>query len=573
MDEVRVGIIGLGNVGSGTLSILAENADQIALKLGFRLKVAAVCSRSVHSKQLPPQLNGVFKTTDWREVVTHPDVQIVAELVGGTGVASEIVEAAIQNRKSVVTANKELMAACGPEIWDRAIRAGINLAMEASVCGGIPIHAVLREGISGDNVTALYGILNGTCNYMLTEMEKRGVPLSSVLEEAQMLGYAEADPSADIDGYDARSKLVLLAALAFGEKITPSDIFLEGIRRITPVDFRYAAQLKHTIRLICGARKIPEGLVLYVRPALIPTSTILAGVQGAYNAVWVRGEYGEDTFYYGWGAGARPTGVAVTSDLMRVAREIRSGSPERVSPFAHERLGQNMPVSVMFQKRAYYLRFRVDDRPGIIATLAGILMRKNIGVEAVLQEPCETRHDLPFVIIAEPTYEHSMREAHRGDGAARIHAGNAARASDGDVFMSRAGMRLLFWLSPSPPAAQTPARRASPNDSLQRPGVLIREMKLEPGMTVADIGTGIGNMLPLLSRRVGPTGRVLAEDTEDELLAAAKGVRAKPEPRKRHLHQGYGYGPQTSRRPGGRRIRLRRLPPFQQPGKDARGVL
>ncbi len=378
MEEVRVGIIGLGNVGSGTLKILAENGDQIALKLGFRLKVVAVCSRSVHSKHIPAQLDGVFKTADWRDVVTHPEVQIVAELVGGTTVASEIVEAAIQNRKSVVTANKELMAACGPEIWDRAIRAGINLAMEASVCGGIPIHAVLREGISGDNVRALYGILNGTCNYILTEMEKRGATLQAVIEEAQTLGYAEADPSADIDGYDARSKLVLLAALAFGEKITPSDIFMEGIRRITPVDFRYAAHLKHTIRLICGARKIPEGLVLYVRPALIPSSTILAGVRGAYNAVWVRGAYGEDTFYYGWGAGALPTGVAVVSDLMRVAREIRSGSPERVSPFAHERLGDNMPVSVMFQQRAYYLRFRVDDRPGIIATLAGILMRKNI---------------------------------------------------------------------------------------------------------------------------------------------------------------------------------------------------
>jgi len=411
MEEVRVGIVGLGNVGSGTLAILSENADQIALKLGFRLKVTAVCSRSVHSKQLPAGIGEVFKTTDWREVVTHPDVQIVAELVGGTGVASEIIEGAIQNRKSVVTANKELMAACGPEIWDRAIKAGINLAMEASVCGGIPIHAVLREGISGDNVMALYGILNGTCNYILTEMEKRGAPLSAILEEAQTLGYAEADPSADIDGFDARSKLALLAALAFGEKITQSDIFVEGIRRVTPVDFRYAAQLKHTIRLICGARKIPEGLVLYVRPALIPSSTILAGVQGAYNAVWVRGKYGEDTFYYGWGAGALPTGVAVTSDLMRVAREIRSGSPERVSPFAHERLGENMPVSIMFQKRAYYLRFRVDDRPGIIATLAGILMRKNIGVEAVLQEPSENRRDLPFVIIAEPTYEHSMREA------------------------------------------------------------------------------------------------------------------------------------------------------------------
>jgi homoserine dehydrogenase len=411
MEEVKIGIVGLGNVGSGTLAILAENADQIALKLGFKLKVVAVCSRSVHSKTIPAALDGVMKTTDWREVVTHPEVQIVAELVGGTGVASEIINAAIENRKSVVTANKELMAACGPEIWDRAIHAGINLAMEASVCGGIPIHAVLREGISGDRVRALYGILNGTCNYILTEMEKRGVPLSTVLEEAQRLGYAEADPSADIDGYDARSKLVLLAALAFGEKITPSDIFMEGIRRITPVDFRYASQLKHTIRLICGARQIPQGLILYVRPALIPTSTILAGVQGPYNAVWVKGQYGEDTFYYGWGAGALPTGVAVTSDLMRVAREIRSGSPERVSPFAHERLGENMPVSVMFQKRAYYLRFRVEDQPGIIARLAGILMSKKIGVEAVLQEPCDDRRDLPFVIIIEPTSEQYLREA------------------------------------------------------------------------------------------------------------------------------------------------------------------
>ena len=272
MDEVNVGIVGLGNVGSGTLNILAENADQIALKLGFRLKVTAVCSRSVHSKDLPAGLGPVFKTADWREVVTRPDVQIVAELVGGTGVASEIIEAAIQNRKSVVTANKELMAACGPEIWDRAIRAGINLAMEASVCGGIPIHAVLREGISGDRVVALYGILNGTCNYMLTEMEKRDVPLAQVLSEAQRLGYAEADPSADVDGYDARSKLILLAALAFGEKIIASDIFVEGIRRITPLDFQYAKTLKHTIRLICGGRKTPEGLILSVRPALIPTS-------------------------------------------------------------------------------------------------------------------------------------------------------------------------------------------------------------------------------------------------------------------------------------------------------------
>ena len=411
MEEVSVGVIGLGNVGSGTLTILAENAEQIALKLGFRLKVAAVCSRHVHEKQLPAALGNVFKTTDWREVVAHPEVQIVAELEGGTTVASDILNAAIEYRKSVVTANKELMAACGPEIWDRSIRAGINLAMEASVCGGIPIHAVLREGISGDRVQAFFGILNGTCNYILTEMEKRNASLETVLEEAQRLGYAEADPSADIDGYDARSKLVLLAALAFGEKITPSDIFMEGIRRITEVDFRYAGQLKHSIRLICGARKIQEGLILSVRPALIPRDTILAGVKGAYNAVWVKGMYGEDTFYYGWGAGALPTGVAVVSDLMRVAREIRSGSPERVSPFAHERLGEYKPVSVTLQRRPYYLRFRVSDQPGIIARLAGILASKKIGLEAVLQEPCDTKHDLPFVITVEPATEQSVRAA------------------------------------------------------------------------------------------------------------------------------------------------------------------
>jgi homoserine dehydrogenase len=411
MEEVKIGVVGLGNVGSGTLAILAENADQIALKLGCRLKVVAVCSRSVHSKEIPAALGDVVKTTNWREVVSHPDVQIVAELVGGTGVAAEVIDAAILNRKSVVTANKEIMAACGPEIWDRAIKAGINLAMEASVCGGIPIHAVLREGISGDNVMALYGILNGTCNYILTEMEKRSAPLSAILAEAQMLGYAEADPSADVDGFDARSKLVLLAALAFGEKITASDIFLEGIRRITPLDFQYAQALKHTIRLVCGARKTPDGLILFVRPALIPTSTILAGVQGAYNAVWVKGKYGEDTFYYGWGAGPLPTGVAVVSDLMRVAREIRSGSPERVSPFAHERLGENKPVQITLQKRAYYLRFRVEDRPGIIARLAGILASKNISLEAVLQEPSDNKDDLPFVITVEQTTEQSIRDA------------------------------------------------------------------------------------------------------------------------------------------------------------------
>src|SRR5579871_2333472 len=411
MQEVNVGIIGLGNVGMGTLGILTENASQIALKLGFQLRVKALCSPSIHSKKFNTTLAGVLHTPDWREVVEHPEVDIVAELVGGTGVAREVIDAAIRHKKSVVTANKELMALCGAEIWDRAIAAGINLAMEASVAGGIPIHSVLREGISGDRVATLYGILNGTSNFILTEIEKNGASFEEVLREAQVLGYAEADPSADVDGYDARSKLAILAALAFGEKITPSDIYTEGIRRIQPVDFDYAHQLHHTIRLVCAARQTPAGLILSVRPALIPQSTILAGVQGAYNAVWVRGKYGEDTFYYGRGAGSAPTGVAVVSDLMRVAREIRAGSPERVSPFAHDRLGEYKPISVTLQQSAYYLRFRVVDQPGIIAKLSRVLADKRISLEAVLQLPSENPQDRPFVITVEPCSEQSIREA------------------------------------------------------------------------------------------------------------------------------------------------------------------
>jgi len=405
---INLGIIGLGNVGAGTLQILTENADQIAMKLGFPLHVRAVCSRNLANK---PATNGAIRTTDWREVVSDPEIHVIAELIGGTTVAREVIDAAIANGKSVVTANKELMARCGADLYDRAISARVNIAMEASVAGGIPIHAVLREGISGDRINTLYGILNGTCNYILTEIEQRGASFDDILKEAQRAGYAEADPSADVDGFDARSKLAILSALAYGERIVPEDIYTEGIRRVTPVDFAYAHQLHHTIRLICAARRTPAGLILSVRPSLIPQSTILAGVRGPYNAVWVRGEYGADTFYYGRGAGSQPTGVAVVSDLMRVAREIRCGSPERVSPFAHARLGEYMPIPISLNEAAYYLRFRVEDRPGIIAQLATALAAENISIDSVLQLPQANWRDLPFVITVEPTTEKSVRAA------------------------------------------------------------------------------------------------------------------------------------------------------------------
>jgi homoserine dehydrogenase len=415
--EVGVAIVGLGNVGSGTLEILSENDRQIGEKLGFRLRVKAVCARSFENKQIPDLGPDVIRTTNWRDICGHPEVDIVVELIGGTGVAVQLIETSLRAGKSVVTANKELMAVRGAELWSIANSAGVNLAMEASVAGGIPIHTVLREGIAGDRITALLGILNGTSNFILTEIESKNAAFETVLAEAQSLGYAEADPTADVDGLDARSKLAILAALAFGEKLTPADIYTEGIRRLLPVDFQYAHQLKHTIRLLCMARQTPSGLLLSVRPSLIPISAILANVKGAYNAIWVRGKYGDDTFYYGRGAGPRPTGVAVVSDLMRVAREIRYGSPERVSPFAHERLGEYKPLPIDVYKSAYYLRFRVEDRPGIIASLATCLAKHEIGLDAVLQLPAENWRDLPFVITTEPTLERSIRAALKDIGA------------------------------------------------------------------------------------------------------------------------------------------------------------
>jgi homoserine dehydrogenase len=411
MQPVNAAVIGLGNVGSGTLDILAKNREQIERKLGFPLQVTAVCSRSIASKTLPPGLGDPFRTANWREAVNRADVDIVVELIGGTGVAREIIDAALDAGKSVITANKELMATSGVDLWQKAAAHNAALAMEASVAGGIPIHDVLREGVAGDQVRTLYGILNGTSNYILTEIEKHGTDFEVVLAEAQRLGYAEADPSADVDGYDARSKLALLAALAFGERVPTETIYTEGIRRIGPVDFDYAHRLDHTIRLICSARRAPNGLLLSVRPSLIPRSTILASVQGAYNAVWMRGEFGQDTFYYGRGAGPHPTGVAVVSDLMRVARDLRGGNPLRVSPFSFRELREHTAMPITAHKAPYFLRFRVEDQPGIIARLAAALADQQISIEAVLQLPSDNWRNLPFVITVEPTTEQSVRQA------------------------------------------------------------------------------------------------------------------------------------------------------------------
>jgi homoserine dehydrogenase len=408
MQDVNVGLVGLGTVGGGSLDILTQNADQIAAKLGFRLKVAAVCSLDAMERTLPA---GTFATTDWHELVARPELDIICELIGGTSVARQIIDAAIANGKSVVTANKELIGQHGVAIYQAAAAKGVTLAMEPSVCGGIPIHSVLREGIAADRIETIFGILNGTSNYILTEIEKHGSAFETVLAEAQSLGFAEANPSADVDGFDARSKLVLLAALAFGVRIAPGDVPTEGIRRVSPIDFRYAKQLGYTIRLLCTARRDDGGLFLSVRPSLVPQETVLASVRGVYNGVWCRGQFGQDTFYYGKGAGAHPTGVAVVSDIMRLARDLRHGAIARVSPFSFSQITDAKPRDIGEHKSDWYLRFRVVDRPGIIAAISKILADHDISIDAVLQLSDQDWRSLPFVITTTATIESNLRHA------------------------------------------------------------------------------------------------------------------------------------------------------------------
>ena len=412
MTPVRVGIIGIGNVGGGTLRLLRSNASLIERKLGFPLTVTALCSRRILSEpcEAAALFPDAFRTSSWKALVERPDVDIVAELVGGTGVARQILETALDAGKPVVTANKELLAENGTDLWARAQAGGATLGIEASVAGGIPVLNALREGIAGDGIDALVGILNGTSNFILTEIERTGRPLAEVLREAQELGYAEADPSADVDGFDARSKLAILAALAFGVRVSPDEIPVDGIRRVRAIDFAYAGRLGHTIRLLATARRDEAGLRLAVRPALVEKHTILSGVTGSYNALWVHGR-GGDTFYYGRGAGPAPTGVAVVSDLMAAARAVRSSAGPPVPTFAHTSLASHAPVDSGSEQRQFYLRFRVRDRPGILASLAAILAEQGVSIEAVLQEPHFDKDDLPFVTTLEPARRQALEAA------------------------------------------------------------------------------------------------------------------------------------------------------------------
>ena len=407
MRDVNIGMVGLGTVGGSTLRILDENAAEIERKLGFRLRVRAASSLEVEARS---EEGGRLLTRSWQEVVEHPEVDIVVELVGGTTVAQQVLRGALERGKPVISANKELLGLQGADLAQLAFEKKASLNFEASVGGGIPILNALREGIAADRIEALYGILNGTSNFILTEMEKSGAALPAILAEAQRLGFAEANPTADVEGYDARSKLAILAAFCFGAQIPTDSIFRQGITGLLPVDFSYAHRLGCTIRLVGAALRHSGGLGLYVRPVLIPETAMLGKVQGSYNAIWVKGAYGEDTLYYGRGAG-KPTGVAVVSDIMRAARDLRQGSLLRAPAFGFSKLERVTDVGIESLQRSYYLRFVIQDRVGVVAKLATILAEEGFNIDHVLQEPSSDKDRLPFIITVEPATEAALSRA------------------------------------------------------------------------------------------------------------------------------------------------------------------
>ncbi|HEV2500670.1 MAG TPA: homoserine dehydrogenase [Terriglobia bacterium] len=410
---VRLGVVGLGTVGKGAVRVLLEHRHEIERRLGCHLELKKLCSRSILRQDLSWLGQNVEVTADWKQVVADPSIDIVIELVGELATARAIAYAAIAARKHLVTANKQLLAEYSLELAGRSRAAGVSLGIEACVAGGTPILHAIREGLAGEHFTAVYGILNGTTNYILTEMERRGCDYREALAEAQEKGYAEPDPTFDVEGYDARYKIAILSMLCFGQPVDVKGIPVEGITRIESVDFAYAHRVDHTIRLIAAARRHTSGQIeTFVRPMMIPRSAQLAAVLGPINGILLAGNKGGETLVTGRGAGGEPTGVAVLSDVVHIARAILSGGGT-TTPFgyAHWRPARIAPPGE--HESAAYLRLVVRDRPGILARVCSILARHRINIDSVLQEPGHAKQKLPFVMTLEPVKEKQLQLAGR----------------------------------------------------------------------------------------------------------------------------------------------------------------
>ncbi len=415
MRRVNLGLIGAGTVGGGVYQAVRRNGSLMTCRLGLSLQIHAVAVRDlkrVRKIKIPASL----LTTDWEQVVRDPATDIVVELIGGTTLARKVVSEALRLGKPVVTANKALLSAHGEELFAIAQRHGGNLYYEASTAGGIPIIKVIREAMVGNRITRLYGILNGTCNYILTRMKREGADFNDVLADAQRLGYAEAEPSLDVDGHDAAHKTGILASLAHGFWVKPKQIFTEGIRGITKVDIEFAARLGYTIKLLgivkcAGVGKgRNDSVQVSVYPALVPDSHVLASVNDVYNAVFLRGDIVGDTLYYGRGAGQDATASAVLSDLGDAALDLKHGSHRRVPAFtAHEQGGRVQPIEDAISR--YYLRLEVVDRPGVLARIATLLAKSNIGISSVIQPEGQEGRSVPLILMIHDASNASMKKA------------------------------------------------------------------------------------------------------------------------------------------------------------------
>jgi homoserine dehydrogenase len=413
LNPVKVGLLGLGTVGCGTINVLIRNADEICRRAGRGIQVVTACARDLSLKR-SCETDGLLLTTDPFAVVNDPEVQIVLELMGGYKPARELVLTAIDNGKHVVTANKALIARYGNELFARARQKGVMVAFEAAVAGGIPIIKAIREGLAGNTVQWVAGIINGTGNYILTEMLENHRDFFTVLSEAQQLGFAEADPSFDIEGTDAAHKLTILASIAFGIPLQFDKVYIEGISQITMSDVAYASDLGYRIKHLGIARRQPQGIELRVHPTLIPERRLIANVNGVMNAVLVKGDAVGPSLYYGAGAGAEPTASAVVADLVDVVRALTSDPENRVPHLAFQPDAiSDLPILPMEAvQTAYYLRLLAEDRSGVLADVTRILADLDISIEAIHQkEPDEGVADVPIVILSHRVLEKNMNTA------------------------------------------------------------------------------------------------------------------------------------------------------------------
>ncbi len=413
MDPVRVGLLGLGTVGGGTLNVLVRNAAEIARRAGREIVVAHAAAREYDADGLEG-LDRVEVCDDAFAVVDNPKIDIVVELIGGFSPARELVLRAIENGKHVVTANKALIALHGNEIFAAAQARGVTVAFEAAVAGGIPIIKALREGLAANHIEWIAGIINGTGNFILTEMKDKGRDFADVLAEAQALGYAEADPTFDVEGIDAAHKLTILASLAFGIPLQFDKCYTEGISRIEPQDVIYAEEFGYRIKHLGVTRRTCTGIELRVHPTLIPERRLIANVDGVMNAVLVMGDAVGPTLYYGAGAGSLPTASAVVADIIDVTRTLTTDPENRVPHLAFQP-GELSDMSVLSMdevETAYYLRMTAVDRPGVVAAVAGILADAGISIEAMQQkQPPEGETEVPLVMLTHQVRERQMNAA------------------------------------------------------------------------------------------------------------------------------------------------------------------